>query len=340
MIEIKNNNNSLERKNNFPLESAGSLMTTDVPSVLGDASISDVEKILLRNIKNLETLNYIYVVDKHRRLKGVISIKDLFRLPKDTIVSKVMFREIVTVRVHTDQELVALKAIKHNLKAIPVIDKDDYFLGVVPSDTILNILHNENIEDSLRLAGVNKFEKPLNNLMGAPVFFLYRKRFSWLAFGLFGGIAAAFVVGRFEAALEAQIILAAFIPTIVYLSDALGAQTEAILIRSLAINRKINFIKYLWREVRVGLLLSISLGLLMLVLSFAWKKLIFLSIILGLSVFSTAITATLIATSFPFLLSRLKFDPAFAAGPLGTIMRDILSILIYFSIAQAMLSVL
>jgi len=326
--------NSQNKKVKFPPESAGRMMTAKVPISDTKATIADIEKALFGKTKEFETINYIYIIDKNRRIKGVISIKDIFCLPKTTLVSQIMKKKLVSVRSHTDQERVALLALQHNLKAIPVVDKKDHLLGVVSSDVILNILHDEDIEDILRFAGVGKLKDSAVSLIKASPVVHFRKRFPWLVLGLFGGMISAFIVESFETSLRAQLILAAFIPTIVYLADALGTQTETIFIRSMALNERLNIKKYLCREIQVSFFLALSLGLIISLLSLLWQKLLFLGLILGLSVFIGTMIAMAVAVFLPWILFKLKRDPVFAAGPLGTIIRDILSILIYFSIAS------
>jgi len=338
-IEPQINHNQTSQ--HFPIESAGKLMAVKVPIAVSSATIADIEKILLQKTKEFETINYIYIIDKNKKLKGVISIKDVFRLPKITPVSQVMVKgeNIVSVRVHTDQERVALLALRHNLKAIPVVDKECHILGVVPSDVILNILHNENIEDVLRFAGVHKFKDPAVNIIKASTAIHFRKRLPWLILGLLGGVVAAFVVGFFESALRIHLVLAAFIPAVVYMADAVGSQTQIIFVRSLALDHKLNLKKYIWREVRVNFLLALVLGVTIFVISLLWVKSSLLGAIFGVSIFLTILAAMAVAIFLPWLFSKIEYDPAIASGPCATIIRDILSLLIYFSIAQVMLNI-
>ncbi len=126
-----------------------------------------------------------------------------------------MKKDIVVAHPTTHQEKVAILALKHNIKAIPVVDKENHLLGVVPSDIILDILHNENVEDALLTAGVDRFKDPARSIIEASAFLHFKKRFPWLILGLIGGMIAAFVVSGFEESLNVQIILAAFIPAIV-----------------------------------------------------------------------------------------------------------------------------
>lgn len=316
---------------------AGRLMTSKVPIISKDATVSDVEKLLLKKTDEFETINYIYLTDQYQRLKGVISIKELFRSPKEAKVSRLIIKDIASVRTHTDQEKVALLALKHNLKAVPVVDKDDRLLGVVPSDTILKILNTENIEDALHMVGAGKLENPAVSIIKAPALLHFKKRLPWLVLGLIGGIIAAFIVGFFERSLEEQIALAAFIPAIVYMADAVGAQVQTIFIRSLALQKSLDLKKYLWREVRVNIFLSLVLGGLIFLFSFLWLASLPLSFVLGFSVFLTVLSAMVIALGLPLFLQKIRFDPAVASGPFATVLRDIISLLIYFGIAAWLL---
>jgi len=322
-------------KNKYPLESAGKRMVANVPTARPGERISDVKKMLFEEMKELETINYIYVIDKERKLVGIFSIKEVFRKPEETRVSEVMQTEIIKAHPYTDQERVAILALTHNLKSIPVVDKDSHFLGVVPSDIILNILHSENVEDFLKSAGIHS---PLaKTLRGSPVF-LAKARTPWLILGLFGGIFAAEIVEFFETTLKAHFILAAFIPLIVYMSGAVGAQTETLFIRSLALNTQFGVKKYLFRDIKVGFLMALVLGTLLSFLSIFWlNSPYYIGLILGVSLFLAILMAILIGIFIPFLLQKLKRDPAIGSGPFGTIIRDILSLIIYFSVASLML---
>lgn len=132
------------KQRGYSKNSAGQLMTSQVPIVPAQATVGDIQKILFERAGVFETINYIYLTDTVGVLKGVVSIRELFGAPNETPALKLSPKSVVTARVHTDQERVVLLALKHNIKSIPIVDKQGVFLGVVPSDIILNILHSEN----------------------------------------------------------------------------------------------------------------------------------------------------------------------------------------------------
>ncbi len=164
---------------------------------------------------------------------------------------------------------------------------------------------------------------------------LAKERIPWLFFGLFGGIFAAQLVSFFETPLKGHFILAAFIPLMVYMADAVGAQSQTLFIRRLIIDYELNIKKYLFREIKVSFLIALVLGIILSLISLIWFSApVLIGFILGISLFLTIIFASLIAILIPCLLNFLKKDPAVGAGPVATIIRDVSSLLIYFLIAS------
>ncbi|MBI2023748.1 magnesium transporter [Candidatus Giovannonibacteria bacterium] len=331
-MELNKETESVQNK--FPKKSAGRLMETNVPTVDKDETIGAVEDLLLKH-EEFDSINYVYVVDKQRHLKGVISIKELFRQPKTRVLSEVMTINIITVRPHTHRERVAHTALKHNLKSVPVVDVDDIFLGVVPSDTILSTMYEETSEDILRLAGIQHPGSSIDNIINLPILKSVEHRIPWLFIGLFGGIAAAGIVSFFEDTLKENIILAAFIPLIVYMADAIGTQMEAFIIRDSAINPKFDFGKYFFKQTLVVSFIGVLMSGTLFVYSIITGSGNSIGGVLGIALFLAIISSVFTGLIIPYALSRFKFDPANASGPVATIIQDILSITIYFAIAAA-----
>jgi len=330
----------LENFKRFPPRTAGSLMTIQVPLVSKEKTIGEVQNLLFAKMKDFETINYIYAIDEKRKLIGAFSIKEIFRKSKNLKVADIMEKTVIKCRASTDQERVAILALKNNLKAIPVVNKEDKFLGVVTSDTILSVLHQENVEDILLAGGISKLDNSIRALTTAKVGILVKVRLPWLLLGLLGGVFAAQIIGFFENTLKSQILLVLFIPVIVYLSDAVATQTETLIIRGIAIDSKLALKKYFLREIKIGGLLGLILGGTLAIISFFWWQVSSLAIILGLSLFFGISLSVVVAMLIPLILQRFKKDPAFGSGPFATIITDILSITIYFLIANLLLKIL
>ncbi len=320
---------------NYPKESAGKEMTASVPLCSSSDTVSKIKKEILAKSSNLETINYIYVLDE-KQLVGVFSLKEIFKRKENEKVESFMDRETVKINPYTDREKAVFLAIKHNLKAIPVTDKNNYFLGVIPSDVILEILHKEHIEDLFLSAGIQKKDDFSLKIIKSPVKVLAKIRMPWLIVGLLGGVLAAQIAGFFEEPLKNHFILAAFIPLIVYMADAVGAQTQTLYIRSLAID-SFSQKKYFLKEIKVGIIVASVLSFLIFFISLAISGSTLIGFILATSLFLTILAAIIISLIIVWTLSRKNKDPALGSGPFGTIIADIASLTIYFTVATFLL---
>jgi len=325
-------------KSKYPLESAGRKMIESVPLAYLENTILDIKNQLFEQIQKLETINYIYVVDKEKRLIGVFSIKEIFRRPEDTKVREIMKTKIIRARPYTDQERVAILALRNNLKSIPVVDKDEKFLGVIPSDTILEILHSEHIEDILKIGGVPQIDTLPENLLKTPTGVLAKARLPWLILGLFGEVLGAQIIHLLEGPLKIYFALAAFIPLILYTAGAVGTQTLALTIRNLAFDTKISLKKYLLKEIKISFFMALVLGLLLSSISiFIYRQPSFIGFILGISLFLAVVSAISIGFLIPWMLQKFKKDPAIGSGPFAAVITDISSLTIYFLVITVLL---
>lgn len=323
--------------NRYPPGTAGSLMTDKVPVARPTDLVERVREPLLAACKDFSSINYIYVVNSHRTLVGVISLRELLCSPADVLVSEVMHPEVVAARPHTEDHQVAALAVQHNLKAIPVVDRRQHFLGVVNSDTVLKILHQVHTEDLLRLGGLQEIDHGELDTTDLPLLQILRMRLPWLVIGLGGGLVAAKTVSLFEETLRQRLTLAMFMPVIVYMANAVGQQTQMLVIRNLAMGRELDKLRCLWREIETGFVLAFACAaLLFLVGLVGWGSLGF-ALVLGWALFMAISVAVAISTGLPLVLDRLGKDPALGSGPFATIIQDVLSLLIYFTVASLLL---
>jgi len=326
-----------ENQNHHCGRTAGENAITRVPMVAPDFTIAKIQSYIRRSIKNFDTINYIYAVSEDGKLRGVISIKDLYRLPGIKKISSLISKQkIFLVKSDTGREEAANLALTHNIKAVPVLENGK-FIGVIPNDKVLSILHKEFNEDILRLAGVHDGHLVYDNVLEIPFWVAIRHRLPWLFIGLFGGIFAAEIIGFFEATLERNLILAAFIPLVVYMADAVGTQLEAFVIRDFVIFRKLNFVKYFFKQLLIVFAISVILGLVLMVASIILYKDWKISWILAVAIIGASISSLFTGLVVPFIFRRMKLDPANASGPIATIIQDILSVLVYFLVANLIL---
>jgi magnesium transporter len=320
-----------------PADSAGRVMTVHVPTASPESTMADIERLLLKKARDFESINYVYLVDAEQRLVGVVSIKEVFQEQKLTRAAQVMVTHLITVRPHTDQERVVHLALAHDLKAVPVVDKTGVFLGAVLSRALLHTLYRESSEDLLRLAGIKHSESMFDNVLKLPITKSLEHRAPWLLLGLLGGVFAAGIIGQFEATLQKNLILAAFIPLMVYMADAVGTQMEAFIIRDLAVNPALDFLRYFLRQFIIVCLIGLITSGLLLAISMLLYKDIRVAMVLALSLFIATTSSVVTGLVIPYLFGRLKQDPANASGPVATIAQDILTVTIFFLIASWLL---
>lgn len=165
---------------------------------------------------------------------------------------------------------------------------------------------------------------------------LIKERIPWLIVGLLGGLVASILVSRYEDILTANIPLAFFLPVIVYMSDAIGTQTGTVYVRNMA-KFKDNFFKYLAKEVLIGLSFGSIFGILLGIFAGFWIGSGQIALSVGLAMFITATIAPVIALIIPEVLSKGKIDPALGGGPFTTVIQDLISLLIYFSVAAVII---
>lgn len=309
-------------------------MVDTVPKAFIGETIGDIRRTLERDTKNFSTIDYVYVLDSHNRLLGVVTVKEVFRNPNTkTKVEKLMKRKPVSVHPLTHQERIAYLALSHGIKSIPVVDRENHFLGVVQYDDILRIFNHEVHEDTLRFGGIFHKIGTEYTKVDSSVSHMVKSRMPWLIVGILGGVIAATIVGGFEDVLNRFIVLAAFMPVLVYLSDAVGTQSETLIIRSLALNPGLVVKEYLLKELKISAMIAFFCGLLLgLVGLIGWNSSL-LGIIIAVSMFFGIIASVLFATIMPLFFRRFGLDPAIATGPFATLISDILTILIYFSVA-------
>jgi magnesium transporter len=267
-----------------------------------------------------------------RRLAGLMPVERLLAAAPDTVVGDLMDTDPPVIAPGTDQEQAAWKAARHGESSLAVVGEDGHFRGLVPPARLLSVLLEEHDEDLARLGGFLSSTASARHALEEPVRARVWHRLPWLLLGLVGSGAAAWLVRGYEADLSSDVRLAFFMPGIVYMADAVGTQTEALVIRGLSVGVPIR--RVFRRESVTGLMVGILLA------ACSWPA-IWLSLgsaslaaTVSLALLAACAVATLVAMSLPWLMTRLGRDPAFGSGPLATVVQDLLSLVLYFAIAS------
>ncbi|AIS32014.1 magnesium transporter [Methanobacterium formicicum] len=322
----------------YPEKTAGYNMVNNVPVFNEDNTLAEIEEALEDAAHQFTTLDYIYLTEENNTLVGVISIKNLMSSgDKSLKASDIMIRDLVTTDVTNDQENVVYLALSHGLKSIPVVNEEKGFMGVVPYDTILQIFNHEVQSDVFNFGGIFHRVGDEYTTIHSSALHMIRSRLPWLIIGVIGGTLAASLIAQFEELLSSFIALASFIPVMVYMSDAAGAQTEALIIRSMALESHLNVRKYLAREVVVAITLAAVSGLFAAFLAYMTRQSLILGVIIFLALFLSIIASVTINTFAPLILKKFNYDPALATGPLATIFSDIATLAIYLAVAMTLL---
>jgi len=230
-----------------------------------------------------------------------------------------------------DQEVAAWHAVQHGESGLAVVDEAGQFRGFIPPHRLLAVLLSEHEEDMTRLGGFLKDTSMARTASEESIIRRFWHRIPWLLIGLAGALLTADVVAAFEDQLRRRVILAFFIPGIVYLADAVGTQTEMVVVRGLSVGVGIRRIA--WRELLTGACVGLALSLAFFPMAlWRWGS-GDLALAVSLSLFAAATAATVVGLTLPWLLERLGWDPAFGTGPVSTVVQDLLSILAYFAIS-------
>jgi magnesium transporter len=274
------------------------------------------------------------VVIADGRAVGLASMEALLEADPARPVGELMDAEPAAVAADTDQELAAHAMVRHRSRSLVVTDTDGGFVGLISADRMLEVLLAEHDSDMARLGG---YVAGATRARGAAQEAVSRRlwhRLPWLLLGVLGAMGSALVVGAFEGQLAANVIVAFFVPAIVYMADAVGTQTETVLIRALAAGVTTRAI--VARELVTGIIMGAIIGgVFFAFVALGWDDLDVATAV-GLAMVASCSIATLVAMALPSVFQRLGRDPAFGSGPLATVIQDVLSILVYFAVVAAL----
>lgn len=278
------------------------------------------------------TVNVVAVVDGDR-LVGIVPIATLLSAAADVPVERLMDRSPPTIGPHADQERAAHEMCERGVSGLPVVDAEGRFLGLIPPHRMLRVLLDEHDEDLARIGGFLLGSRRARRAAEERVWRRIWHRLPWLLIGLVGAMASVALVGGFERQLDEKVLIAFFLPAVVYMADAVGTQTEALIIRAMATGAQ--WSKVVHRELISGLVIGVLVGAAFVPFALVGWGDARVAIAVGVSLTCACATATAIAMALPFGLQRLGADPAFGAGPLATVVQDLLSIAVYLVVAVA-----
>ena len=302
--------------------------TSEVPQASSRTTAGEVRQDLVG--RSFASAADVVVLDGGR-LVGLVPIERLLTAAAATPLAELVDAAPVAVAPGADREAATVELVRRQGRTLAVVDAEGRFHGVLPPEALLRDLLEEHEEDLARLGG---FLAGTSSARAASQERVSRRlwhRLPWLLLGLLGAMGSAVIVASFEAQLQAQVLLAFFVPAIVYMADAVGTQTEAVLIRGISVGVSLRSV--VWRELASGLIIGALVSAAFLPFTYGIWGNASVAATVSLALFASSSIAVVVAMLLPYLLARLGLDPAYGSGPLATVIQDLLSIAVYLSIA-------
>ncbi|MCB9682092.1 MAG: magnesium transporter [Alphaproteobacteria bacterium] len=327
-------------------DAAGGLMSPRFARLRSDMTVGEAIRYLRRQAQaQLEMIYYAYVLDPSQRLVGVVSFRDLFATTDDRPVAEIMRRDPLTVPPNLDQEQVARVFARHDLAAVPVVDDAGMMQGIITIDDIVDVVQEEASEDMQKLGGMEALDLPY---LDTDLVTMIRKRAGWLALLFVGELLTATAMASYEDEIAKAVVLAVFVPLIISSGGNSGSQAATLLIRALALGevRPRDWLVVLRREIASGLALGGLLGVMGMLRVLAWQQAFgtygdhafLVGLTVAISLVGVVIWGTVSGAILPLVIQRVGLDPASASTPFVATLVDVTGLVIYFSVAHALLT--
>ncbi|MBP5153061.1 MAG: magnesium transporter [Lachnospiraceae bacterium] len=323
----------------YPEDSAGSIMTVEYVDLKENLTVAEALERIRKVGLDSETINTCYVLGPSRKLLGTITLRKILLSQPDALIGDLMHENTVSVNTTTDQEEVARIIQKYDFTAVPVVDNEGRLVGIVTVDDIVDILQQEATEDIEKMAAIVPTDKPY---MKTGVFETWKKRIPWLLLLMVSSTFTGLIIGKFEDALSACVVLTTFIPMLTDTGGNAGGQASVTIIRGISLDEIAfkDLFKVVWKEIRVAVVCGITLavcnfGKLLLVDRVSMT----IAAVVCLTLVVTVFFSKIIGCTLPLLVKKLGFDPTVVASPFITTIVDALSLIIYFTFATAILHI-
>ncbi len=319
-----------------PDDSAGGLMTSEFLALRRRMTAREALNAIRLWQPESENVNHLFVIDGQESLVGIVSLRQLIVADPDTMLWNIMDPDVISVQAGADQEQCAQLMARYDLTALPVVNGNRRLIGVITIDDVIDVIEEETTEDIQRLGGAQPLDAPYLSTRISTVF---RKRVGWLMLLLVTGSLTGTVMRIFEDELSTVVALSFFIPLLVGTGGNAGSQTTSTIIRALAVG-EIDLgdaLRSIWHELRVGLLLGLSMAVIAYVRAITWGSGQGLALAVSLAIFTIVVWANGLGAFLPILAARLKIDPTTVSGPVMSTLVDATGLFIYFMIAKVIL---
>ena len=317
--------------------SAGREMTPYFVDLRSNMTVAQAMERIRKLAVDRETIYECYVIDPQRHLTGTVSLKELVLARPESSVADVTQPNPRRVFTHSDREEAASVLRENRLLAVPVVDREERLVGIITQDDVADIMEEEVTEDIYRFGAVQGTER---GYFTTRIFSVVRRRISWLLLLLVVNTATASIIAGQEELLAEVVLLAAFIPLLIGTGGNIGAQSATVVIRGLSTGeiRPRRAMSIVGREVSVGLLLGVTLGLAVLAWSYWLGRDSSVSLVVAMTLVVVATLATAIGSALPFVFRLSNVDPALVSAPLVATVMDISGVGVYFGVAHLLIA--
>lgn len=315
----------------YPPDTAGGIMSDQFIALHADQTVEQaIQRLRMHAEESPEGISYLYITDKHRKLMGIVSLRDIVFTRSDRRIAEIMNRDVKFVRVNDDQEKIAHLFEHYHYLALPVVDQHDHLVGIVSAQQVMDVLRQEATEDMQLMVGLSGEERALTPWQRS-----IRKRLPWLCLNLATAFLAGGVVAIFESTIAKWAVLAVFLPIVAGQGGNAGMQTLTVIIREMALGEMApgDGRKALVKEILLGLLNGLAIGLLVGVVGYLWKGSALLGVIVGLAMLLNMCAAALSGVLVPYTLKLLKIDPALASSIFVTTVTDVAGFFFFLGLA-------
>ncbi|MBQ9165956.1 MAG: magnesium transporter [Oscillospiraceae bacterium] len=328
----------------YPEDSAGSLMTTEFIDLKRDMTVEDCFKRIRRNASDVETINVCYVVDKDRKLRGYVTIRDLFLSDYEDVIGEIMDTNLIAATTLDDQETVAQRFGRYDFLAMPVVDTEGRLVGIITADDVMDVIQEEATEDMEKMAAMLPSDKPY---LRTGIWETWKSRIPWLMLLMLSATFTSLIITKFEGALASCMILTSFITVLSGTGGNSGSQTSVAVIRALSLKevRFSDMLIVIWKEIRVAVVCGVTLAAANFVKMMLVDRMLFnnpevtplVAAVVCVTLLFTVVAAKTVGAILPMLADKVGLDPAVMASPFITTIVDALSLLIYFAVATSLI---
>ncbi len=322
---------------NYPKDSAGSLMTIEYVNIKKEMTVGEAINRIRKTAVDKETIYTCYVTE-HRKLIGMVSVKDLLMAEDSMQIEEIMETNVIYTDTHEDKEEVVKIFNKYDFLAIPVVDQEERLVGIVTFDDAMDVMQEENTEDITKMAAMTPTE---DSYFNTSVFSHAKSRIGWLLVLMLSATVSGFIINHYQESFKLYPLLVSFIPMLSGTGGNCGSQSATLMIRGLSLD-EIKFkdiFRVIFKEFRIAILVSIILAIVNGIRIFIQYGDIQMSIIIAVSLVAVVVISKFIGCTLPLVAEHIHLDPALMAAPLISTIVDICSTLLYFKIATIVLHI-